>query len=64
VRATRLHIEIGVDQNLLWATLVERWRLIEALGFDSIWDFDHLSQPTACSSVNSSLARGVTPSGP
>jgi alkanesulfonate monooxygenase SsuD/methylene tetrahydromethanopterin reductase-like flavin-dependent oxidoreductase (luciferase family) len=64
VRATRLHIEIGVDQNPLWAMLVERWRLIEALGFDSIWDFDHLNQPTACSSVNSSLARRVTPSGP
>jgi len=28
--APRLHIGIGVDQNLPWATLVERWRLIEA----------------------------------
>lgn len=41
-----LHIGIGVDQNLPWPTLVERWRLIEALGFDSIWDFDHLNQPS------------------
>jgi alkanesulfonate monooxygenase SsuD/methylene tetrahydromethanopterin reductase-like flavin-dependent oxidoreductase (luciferase family) len=46
VGTTRLHIGIGVDQNLPWATLVERWRLIEALGFDSIWDFDHLNQPS------------------
>lgn len=43
---TRLHIGIGVDQNLPWTTLVDRWRLIEALGFDSIWDFDHLNQPS------------------
>jgi hypothetical protein len=64
VRAMGLHIEIGVAQNLLWATLVERWRPVEALGFDSIWNFDHLKQPTACSLVNSSLARRVTPSGP
>ena len=41
-----LHVGIGVDQNLPWATLVDRWRLIEALGFDSIWDFDHLNQPS------------------
>lgn len=41
-----LHVGIGVDQNLPWATLVDRWRLIEALGFDSIWDFDHMNQPS------------------
>jgi len=46
VRANRLHIGIGVDQNLPWPTLIERWRLIEALGFDSIWDFDHFNQPS------------------
>jgi len=46
VGANRLHIGIGVDPNLPWTTLVERWRLIEALGFDSIWDFDHLIQPS------------------
>jgi F420-dependent oxidoreductase-like protein len=26
--------------------MVERWRLVEALGFDSLWDFDHLNQPS------------------
>jgi F420-dependent oxidoreductase-like protein len=46
VSGQRLHVGIGVDQNLPWATLVERWRLIEALGFDSIWVFDHLNQPS------------------
>jgi F420-dependent oxidoreductase-like protein len=42
----RLHVGIGQDQNLPWPALVERWRLIEALGFDSIWDFDHFLQPS------------------
>jgi F420-dependent oxidoreductase-like protein len=46
MRAKRLHVGIGVDQNLPFPTLVERWRLIEALGFDSIWDFDHYNQPS------------------
>src|SRR5581483_672381 len=46
VSERRLHVGIGVDQNLPWATLVERWRLVEALGFDSIWDFAHLNQPS------------------
>ena len=44
--ANRLHIGIGVDQNLPWPTLIERWRLVETLGFDSLWDFDHLNQPS------------------
>jgi F420-dependent oxidoreductase-like protein len=39
-------VGIGQDQNLPWPELVERWRLIEALGFDSIWDFDHYNQPS------------------
>jgi F420-dependent oxidoreductase-like protein len=46
MRAKRLHVGIGVDQNLPFPTLVERWHLIEALGFDSIWDFDHYNQPS------------------
>jgi F420-dependent oxidoreductase-like protein len=37
---------IVTDQNLPWATLVERWRLFEALGFDSAWDCDHFIQPS------------------
>ncbi len=34
------------DQNQSWPTLVERWRLFEALGFDSAWDCDHFIQPS------------------
>ncbi len=34
------------DQNQAWPTLVERWRLFEALGFDSAWDCDHFIQPS------------------
>jgi len=37
---------IVTDQNLPWPTLVERWRLFEALGFDSAWDCDHFIQPS------------------
>jgi F420-dependent oxidoreductase-like protein len=37
---------IVTDQNLPWASLVERWRLFEALGFDSAWDCDHFVQPS------------------
>jgi alkanesulfonate monooxygenase SsuD/methylene tetrahydromethanopterin reductase-like flavin-dependent oxidoreductase (luciferase family) len=32
-------------QNVPWATLVERWRLAEALGFDSVWVADHFVSP-------------------
>ena len=34
------------DQNLPWQTTVERWRLFEELGFDSVWDCDHFQQPS------------------
>jgi alkanesulfonate monooxygenase SsuD/methylene tetrahydromethanopterin reductase-like flavin-dependent oxidoreductase (luciferase family) len=34
------------DQNLPFATLVERWQLFERLGFDSVWDCDHFNQPS------------------
>jgi F420-dependent oxidoreductase-like protein len=37
---------IVADQNLPWATTVERWRRFEALGFDSAWDCDHFIQPS------------------
>jgi alkanesulfonate monooxygenase SsuD/methylene tetrahydromethanopterin reductase-like flavin-dependent oxidoreductase (luciferase family) len=37
---------IVTDQNQPWTTLVERWRLFEALGFDSAWDCDHFVQPS------------------
>jgi F420-dependent oxidoreductase-like protein len=29
-----------------WETTVERWRYFESLGFDSLWDCDHLQQPS------------------
>jgi F420-dependent oxidoreductase-like protein len=34
------------DQNLSWQTTVDRWRLFEELGFDSVWDCDHFQQPS------------------
>src|SRR5438067_12881335 len=37
---------IVTDQNLPWPSLVGRWQLFEALGFDSAWDCDHLVQPS------------------
>jgi alkanesulfonate monooxygenase SsuD/methylene tetrahydromethanopterin reductase-like flavin-dependent oxidoreductase (luciferase family) len=37
---------IVTDQNLPWATLVARWQLFEALGFDSAWNCDHFIQPS------------------
>ncbi|GAC1316486.1 MAG: LLM class flavin-dependent oxidoreductase [Chloroflexota bacterium] len=37
---------IVTDQNMPWATTVERWRLFESLGFDSAWDCDHFVQPS------------------
>jgi alkanesulfonate monooxygenase SsuD/methylene tetrahydromethanopterin reductase-like flavin-dependent oxidoreductase (luciferase family) len=37
---------IVTDQNLAWPALVERWKLFEALGFDSAWDCDHFIQPS------------------
>src|SRR6202165_1845302 len=43
-----LAVRFGIvtDQNLPWLSLVERWRLFEALGFDSAWDCDHFVQPS------------------
>ncbi|HEY1298824.1 MAG TPA: TIGR03560 family F420-dependent LLM class oxidoreductase [Chloroflexota bacterium] len=37
---------IVTDQNQSWATIVERWQLFDALGFDSAWDCDHFVQPS------------------
>lgn len=34
------------DQNMDWPTTVERWQYFEALGFDSLWDCDHMVQPS------------------
>jgi alkanesulfonate monooxygenase SsuD/methylene tetrahydromethanopterin reductase-like flavin-dependent oxidoreductase (luciferase family) len=43
---SRLRFGIVIDQNLSWPDTVERWQLFERLGFDSIWDCDHLIQPS------------------
>lgn len=43
---TRLGFGLCTDQNLPWETTVERWRLFEELGFDSVWDCDHFQQPS------------------
>lgn len=41
-----LRFGLCTDQNLPWEKMVERWRLFEALGFDSVWDCDHFIQPS------------------
>lgn len=41
-----LRFGLCVDQNLSWPKTVERWRLFEDLGFDSVWDCDHYTQPS------------------
>jgi alkanesulfonate monooxygenase SsuD/methylene tetrahydromethanopterin reductase-like flavin-dependent oxidoreductase (luciferase family) len=43
---SRMRFGIVTDQNQPWPTLVERWRLFEQLGFDSVWDCDHFIQPS------------------
>lgn len=42
----RLHFGICTDQNLAFEELRRRWQLYEQLGFDSVWDCDHLNQPS------------------
>lgn len=37
---------IVIDQNLDWKTTVERWKMFDELGFDSVWNCDHLIQPS------------------
>jgi F420-dependent oxidoreductase-like protein len=41
-----LRFGLCTDQNLPWATLVERWQYFERLGFESAWDCDHFNQPS------------------
>jgi len=43
----RNDIRFGVltVQNLPWEKEVERWKLIESLGFDSVWLADHFTDP-------------------
>ncbi len=43
-----LPVRVGlcVDQNLPYATMVDRWQLFDALGYDSAWVCDHYLQPS------------------
>src|SRR5713226_8989798 len=41
-----LRFGICTDQNMPWETTVQRWKLYEELGFDSVWDCDHFIQPS------------------
>jgi alkanesulfonate monooxygenase SsuD/methylene tetrahydromethanopterin reductase-like flavin-dependent oxidoreductase (luciferase family) len=43
----RMYFGLCTDQNLPFATLVERWQYFERLGLDSVWDCDHLNQTSA-----------------
>ena len=40
-----LRFGIITIQNLTWPTLVEHWKHIESLGYDSIWVGDHFLNP-------------------
>ncbi|MGA7670434.1 MAG: TIGR03560 family F420-dependent LLM class oxidoreductase [Nitrolancea sp.] len=44
--AQALRFGICTDQNQPWDVVVERWKLFEELGFDSVWDCDHWVQPS------------------
>ncbi|HEX4213006.1 MAG TPA: LLM class flavin-dependent oxidoreductase [Candidatus Dormibacteraeota bacterium] len=37
---------ICTDQNMSWEETVSRWRRYEELGYDSVWDCDHMVQPS------------------
>ena len=42
----RIGFGICTDQNLPWETLLDRWLLVERLGFESAWVCDHFQQPS------------------
>ena len=42
----RFRFGICTDQNMTWEKTVERWRLVERLGYESAWLCDHLVQPS------------------
>jgi len=44
--AHQLRFGLCTDQNLSWEKTVKRWQLFEELGFDSVWNCDHLLQPS------------------
>jgi alkanesulfonate monooxygenase SsuD/methylene tetrahydromethanopterin reductase-like flavin-dependent oxidoreductase (luciferase family) len=44
--ARRFRFGICTDQNMTWEKTVDRWRLVERLGYESAWLCDHLIQPS------------------
>ena len=40
----RMRFGLATGQTIPWPALVERWRQIEALGFDSAWVYDHFME--------------------
>jgi len=44
----RMYPTFGIctDQNQPYEALVDRWKMFEELGFDSVWDTDHFNQPS------------------
>ena len=44
--AQALRFGICTDQNQPWDVVLERWKLYEEMGFDSVWDCDHWVQPS------------------
>jgi alkanesulfonate monooxygenase SsuD/methylene tetrahydromethanopterin reductase-like flavin-dependent oxidoreductase (luciferase family) len=43
--AQALRFSVMTIQNVSWSTLVERWRQLDELGFDSAWVADHFTNP-------------------
>jgi len=43
--AQALRFGVMTIQNVSWSTLVERWRQLDELGFDSAWVADHFTNP-------------------
>lgn len=39
----KLRFGVATAQNVPWEKMVERWRFIEELGFDSVWVADHFA---------------------
>ena len=44
--ARALRFGICTDQNMSWEETVSRWRRYDELGYDSVWDCDHMVQPS------------------
>lgn len=58
-----LELGIATGQTEPYATMVEKWRQVEALGFDSAWLFDHFMTTTAGSTDHTYLEAWTTLAG-